>query len=477
MAPLKVIIIGGGLAGACLANGLINNANGQVDVSVFERDEEGSDKGGYQIRLGAHALIGFKACLTENQYADLLLCFGKSGGVVSSAPCIFSPSDLKVLIDLSKAPIYEKSAPIARLRLQNFLQAPLRELNVIEYGKKFVRYEVLQNRNIRVHFQDNSHQDCDVLLSAEGSSSRMNKQTGLENILTKVRPGHGGLLGKCHLPWPVLQSLPRQLLEKGTIYTGNSKAMVFAAIYLPESLSSDKQTTDSQETDDDLKPKNYDEEEASLFLGVSWTTGPSSSEIPDIKDKKTLMRQKLAEAGFHPDFSSLVDAVDNGALMTTLWRYAKSDTPVNWRQLLLAKDENKSNPEIANPRVWLIGDSIHPMLPSRGMGANNAIHDTADALQPLLALAKLKSSHGVVKEDQVSTQLAVYEKAMIPRAFAWVRKSTDQQVRSVHFHTNATRQTMTNIISVTGSREFEGERSNPYITCGTLCSKWLCELS
>lgn len=445
MPPLKVIIIGGGLAGACLANG-------QVDVRVFERDGDGPDKGGYQIRLGAHALIGFKACLTEKQYADLLLCFGKSGGIVSSAPCIFSPSDLKVLIDLSKAPIYEKSAPITRLRLRNFLQAPLRELNMIEYGKRFVRYEVPENINIRVHFQDDSHQDCDVLVSAEGSGSCMNKHIGLDNILKKVRPGHGGLLGKCHLPWHVLQSLPRQLLEKGTIYTGNSKAMVLPRFTCRKGLSSSKQTTYTEDMDDDdLKPKNYDEEEASLFLGMFWTTVPSSSEIPDIKGKKALMRQKLAEAGFHPDFSSLVDAVDNEALMTTPWRYAKSDTPINWRQLLLAKDEKKSNPDIANPRVWLIGDSIHPMLPSRGMGANNAIHDTADALQPLLALAKLKSSHGVVRDDQVSTPLAVYEKAMIPRAFGWVKKSTDQQVRSAQSHTKTTRQTVAGNILVTGS--------------------------
>ncbi|UZP36680.1 hypothetical protein NXS19_004496 [Fusarium pseudograminearum] len=113
MAPLKVTIIGGGLAGACLANGLINKSNNQIDVSVFERDEAGSERGGYQIRLGAYALAGFRACLTKEQFASLLPLFGKSGGVVSSAPCIFSPSDLKVLVDLSKAP-YMKRAP--RLR-------------------------------------------------------------------------------------------------------------------------------------------------------------------------------------------------------------------------------------------------------------------------------------------------------------------------------------------------------------------------
>ncbi|KAF5703333.1 hypothetical protein FMUND_13032 [Fusarium mundagurra] len=428
MAPLRVIIIGGGLAGACLANGLLNKSDGQIHVTVFERDEPGSERGGYQIRLGAHALIGFKACLTEEQYKNLLSCFGKSGGVVSSAPCIFSPSDLKVLIDLSKAPVYEKSAPIARTRLRNFLQKPLQESDGIQFGKKYVRYEVLQGKvagqsSIRVHFSDDTHHDCDVLVSAEGSASRINKQIGLNNIITEVTPGHGGYLGKCHLPWSVLKTLPRQLLEKGTIYTKNSKAMVFAAVYLPEALSSSK--TDHA---DILKPKSYDEDEASLFFGMAWTTGPEVAELPGVKDKKGLMKEKLEEAGFHPDFHKLVDALDDDAIMTTPWRYAKNDTPVDWRQQLLSKKENKADSSIANPRVWLIGDSIHPMLPSRGMGANNAIHDTADALDPLLELAKLKNINGSVTDGQVSGQLAVYEKAMMPRAFEWVKKSSNQQL-------------------------------------------------
>ncbi|KAF5976253.1 hypothetical protein FBULB1_7028 [Fusarium bulbicola] len=415
MASLKVMIIGGCLAGACLANGLINKADGQIDVTVFERDEAGSERGGYQIRLGSHAIIGFKACLTEEQYKNFLLCFGNQ-------------SDLKVLIDLSKAPIYEKSAPIARTRLRNFLQKPLQENDCIQFGKKYVRFEVLEGKvagqsSIRVYFSDDTHHDCDVLISAEGSGSRINKQIGLNNIITEVTPGHGGYLGKCHLPWSALQTLPRQLLEKGTIYTGNSKATVFAAVYLPEALSSSK--ADDPEI---LKPKNYDEDEASLFLGMKWTTGPEGAELPQVKDKKGLMKKKLTEAGFHPDFDKLVDAVDDEAIMTTPWRYAKNDTPIDWRRQLLSKSESKSDSTIANPRVWLIGDSIHPMLPSRGMGANNAIHDTADALGPLLELAKLKNANGSVTDEQVGDQLAVHENSMMPRAFEWVEKSSNQQL-------------------------------------------------
>jgi hypothetical protein len=288
MAPLEVIIIGGGLAGSCLANGLVNKPEGLVDVTLVERDEAGSERGGYQIRLGSHALTGFKACLTDKQYADLLPCFGRSGGVVSSAPCVFRPSDLKVLLDLSKAPAYEKIVPIGRTSLREFLQAPLREQKVIQYSKKYLRYELLEGNatgqsKIRAHFDDGSQRDCDVLISAEGSASRINKQIGLNNIVEDILPGHGGYLGKCHLPWPVLQTLPKQLVEKGTIYTANGKAKVFAAIYLPGSLTANRGADDRGfDSDGDEEPgkmpTDYDEEQASLFFAIGWTTGPSGPE-------------------------------------------------------------------------------------------------------------------------------------------------------------------------------------------------------
>ncbi|KAH8179183.1 hypothetical protein LIA77_00702 [Sarocladium implicatum] len=429
MAPLKVFIIGGGLAGACLANGLINKSDGLIDVTLFERDQQGAARGGYQIRLGAHALTGLKACLTDKQYEALLPCFGRSGGVVSSAPCIFRPSDLSVLVDLSKAPAYEKSAPIARMRLRDFLQAPLQHKNVIRYGKKYVRYEILESsdakkiRSVRVHFADGSSEECDILISAEGSGSKVNKQIGLNNIIEEIIPGRGGYIGKCHLPWSVLQGLPKELLEKGTIYTANSKAAVFAAVYLPESLASP-----GNDAGKDLEmPISYDEDQASLFFALGWNTGPSSSELGQVEDKKALMHQKLDQAGFHSSFHSLVDAVDYEDLITTPTRFARNDTPTEWRKRLLSQEANRANLDIANPRVWLIGDSIHPMLPSRGMGANNAIHDTADALGPLLDLAKLKEANSAITDDQVSAKLAEFERAMMPRAMGWVKKSSKLQ--------------------------------------------------
>ena len=60
MAPFKVIIAGGGLAGSLLARGLERHG---IDFVVYERDEENAKREGYQIRLGSAALTGFRACL------------------------------------------------------------------------------------------------------------------------------------------------------------------------------------------------------------------------------------------------------------------------------------------------------------------------------------------------------------------------------------------------------------------------------
>lgn len=435
MATLDVVIIGGGLAGTCLANGLLNKAKDVIKVAVYERDERNSQRHGYQIRLGPYALTGFRACLTECQYTDLLLCFGRSGGVVSSAPAIFD-TDMKLVLDLGKFPAYHKSAPIGRARLRNFLQAPLLENEVVHHGKTFTHYEVLKpegwaGSKIRAHFDDGSSADCDILISAEGSGSRINKQVGCNNITEKSAMGNGGLLGKCHLPWPVLRDLPRGLVEKGTIYTAGPNNKLFAAVYLPDSLALPQQKTSRQTGWKEAgKPSDYDEAQASLFVAFSWEGGLPPREVVKLPDPKDYLRQRMAEANWHPDFMKLIDALEPAALQAVPMRQA-IDTPVDWRRRRRTRipPAHAADSSIAHPRVWLMGDAFHPMLPTRGMGANNALYDAADALGPLLELGRQKAARGHVTDEDVQAQLTVYETAMIPRAMSWVKTSGQQSVR------------------------------------------------
>jgi 2-polyprenyl-6-methoxyphenol hydroxylase-like FAD-dependent oxidoreductase len=428
MSEFKVIVVGGGLSGACLANGLLNNKSKlPLKVAVFERDSEDGNRAGYQIRLGSHALSGFRACLTKEQFENLMLCFGRSGGSISSAPVLFD-RNLKLLIDLSKFPAYTKSAPISRARLRDFLQAPLRTQNVIRFGKTFSHFESLKDglgeaAKIRVHFSDGSVEDGDVLIASDGNASRSNRQVGCNNIVPIT--SKQGFLGKCDLPWKVLKTLPQQIVEKGTISCMSNGLIMFAAAYLPDSRYASQPANFDHHQEELVSGKSaidYDETQASLMVGLNWEADSAWPNIEDMPDKKAYMLQKVKDAGWHPGYHRLVEALDPDEIYVVTARVAK-ETPVDWRRKVTSDSENRDKKDVGNPRVWLIGDAIHPMLPSRGMGANQALHDTADALGPLLELARLKKENGTLSDGDIQMELEKYEQMMIPRSFEWVKKS------------------------------------------------------
>ncbi|KAM0145795.1 hypothetical protein ACHAPC_011123 [Botrytis cinerea] len=178
MSTFKVIIIGGGLSGALLANGLIND---DVDVMIYERDKEETKRGGYQIRLGEPSLSGFRACLPPAHVVTIEEKFGVSANDERTqnsytAPCIYS-TNFKVLLDLGKLPTYTISTAISRIVLRNFLVGPLKRKGRIEFDKPFSHYSIVEDKEcgdkVEVHFSDGSTEICDVLVGADGSASKV----------------------------------------------------------------------------------------------------------------------------------------------------------------------------------------------------------------------------------------------------------------------------------------------------------------
>ena len=178
MSNFKVIIIGGGLAGCLLGNGLLQHG---VDFTIYESDAVDAKREGYQIRLGGPALEGFKACMTDEQLNKLYPLFGRSGGILSSAPITYD-IHMNPLLDLTKFPAYTKSAPINRIVLLNFLSQWVSDSGNLNYGKRYVKYEVLpgtgtRGKKIRALFDDGTMDECDLLISAEGSRSKVRLAT------------------------------------------------------------------------------------------------------------------------------------------------------------------------------------------------------------------------------------------------------------------------------------------------------------
>jgi len=268
--PFRVVIIGAGLAGSLLANGLIRE---KIDVQVYERSEKNSEREGLQIRLTAPALSGMRTCLSKEHLQSIIRKFGPATEAKAEAPRVMH-KDWSLLLDLSKFPAYGKNAPINRGLLRDCLADPVYDAGKLKYSMRFERYEVLNpgmdNEKIRVWFGDGSYDDCDLLIGVDGSYSKaspgplvsssekamadrtcsyqVSKQIGLNSI--DYIPNHVTISAKCDLPTSRFDKMSKELRgssvmtwadEMSFFFGGKSKSFTRTLIY----AGTDFEMTDS----------------------------------------------------------------------------------------------------------------------------------------------------------------------------------------------------------------------------------------
>ncbi|KAH0605975.1 uncharacterized protein H6S33_004432 [Morchella sextelata] len=373
-----------------------------ISYTLYERSPDPSSSSppqrtGYQIRLGAPALDAFRRCLTPNVKATICARFGRGS---ASAPILYGKS-MGVFVDLTRLPSYPKSAPVNRVVLRDALAE---EVDVV-YGKAFVRYEVVSGENggkerIKVFFEDWTEDVGDLLVAADGSGSKINVQAGLCNIitLTKIQ----SFLIKGPLTPETFTLLPPEI-KRAPVAVPSGRNLLFASCYLPTPAAD---TTTSH---------NYDPTMASLMLSYVTPTSnlPTNFDTLTTAEISTFLKSLYADAD--PRLNVIISAIPHTDIYTFNPRTSRQPA-ANWRHDVATPDA----PERGHPRVWFLGDAVHPMLPGRGMGGNQAMHDAGKMLEVLVAMLEGREEI----DDEVARAAGErYEKEMMNRAFGWVKAS------------------------------------------------------
>jgi 2-polyprenyl-6-methoxyphenol hydroxylase-like FAD-dependent oxidoreductase len=226
-APLHVIIIGGGIGGLTLAQGLKKSG---VNVAVYERDRTMTDRvQGYRVHINPAGSLALHECLPPELFETLARTCGKPSRGIR-----FVTERMKVLIsfDMINLPQGVNGDHIAldrsvsRITLREVLLAGLDD--VVRFGKTFERYEELPTGRVLAHFGDGTSAEGDVLVAADGGGSRVRRQ--FLPHAERVDTGIIGIAGKVFLDGGNRDRIAPELRNGMTLASGQGGHCLFVAL-------------------------------------------------------------------------------------------------------------------------------------------------------------------------------------------------------------------------------------------------------
>ncbi|MEU1625323.1 NAD(P)/FAD-dependent oxidoreductase [Streptomyces sp. NPDC020096] len=351
--PLRVIVIGAGFGGLCLAHGL---RRAGIAVDVYERDRTRADGlHGYRVGIDPDGARALKASLPPDLFDTFV------------ATCARPPRNFTMVSEKLRTTLHipfdpgtdpaESEHSVSRMTLRQVLLTGLDD--IVHFDKTFTHYEQHGDGTVTAHFADGSSADGDLLVAADGANSRVRGQylphaqvldSGIIGLTAKV-PLTGAT--RTLVPEHVSQGVGLVMAPKG-----------FAGILHTMEFKWDRSGA--------LKNNigGNDAELISRWPGllydntrdyINWGIWAAKDKFP--ADVLTRRGRDIADLalqltpGWHPDLRRLMELSDSSSAFALNIRTSVPVAP--W----------KPSP------VTLLGDAIHTMTPGQGVGANTALRD------------------------------------------------------------------------------------------------------
>ncbi|MEO3792857.1 NAD(P)/FAD-dependent oxidoreductase [Nonomuraea sp. B10E15] len=391
-----IAIIGGGIGGLCLAQGL---RKAGLDVTVHERDRTPSDRlQGYRVHIDPHGARALHDCLPSHLWEAFLATTGRGG---QDFGFLTERLNLVALLETPKAgdPADDHHS-VSRITLRQVLLSGLDD--VVRFGKTYERYERLPDGRIRLFFADGTSEDADIVVAADGGNSRVREQH-LPHA-RRVDTGITTVAGKFPLTDATRRLVAPRLADgPNTIIPPRGMGLFTAPHDLGEAVTYGGIGVTEQES------ALMDNTSSYILWAFGATAGRFSMDITEMSGSQLQGTVAGMISSWHPDLRRLVDMTDPGTVT-----------------LLPIRTSIPIDPWPAST-ITLIGDAIHSMTPMRGIGANTALRDArllrAELTRALAGSRTGATSRGPTSGGDPVAAIARYEARMREYGFAAVRDS------------------------------------------------------
>lgn len=345
---MRVVIIGGGIGGLCLAQGL---KKAGVEVAVYERDKGRAERlDRYRLHISPAGSRALRACLPADAWESLLAGVGETAGGFG-----FLTERLRPLVIVDDSIMYPESAdpaeqahPVDRMFLRDTLLTGLD--GVVSFGRRFDHYNLLPDGTVAAHFADGSTAAGDVLVGADGVVSAVRRQ--YLPASEPVPTGSAGIGWTVFLGGSGAARIPERIMSGMNMIMAPTPFFLFTSVFRRPG-----------------RAEGADGDYLLCALVADLNVCPPGIESLDGTRLQAAAGALMTDAGWHPDLIRL--AADADPAMFGVFPFAASPAPAAW----------PSSP------VTVLGDAIHSMPPAGGIGANMALRDASLLTRNLTAAA------------------------------------------------------------------------------------------